>query len=98
MTLLGFDMDVEVSVSTGRVDAVLELDDKVYVMEFKYERCPPGAGDEKKQQIFEKALKEGMEQITGKGYHKKYVGSGKAVYRVAFAFLGREDIQMRVES
>ncbi|MCL2045108.1 MAG: hypothetical protein FWG88_01820 [Oscillospiraceae bacterium] len=28
----GFDMDMEVSVSRGRVDAVLELEDKVYVM------------------------------------------------------------------
>ena len=42
MTLLGFDMDLEVSASKGSVDAVLELDDKVYIMEIKYSKCQPG--------------------------------------------------------
>ena len=97
MNVLGFRMDAEVAVSKGRVDAVLELGDKVYVMEFKYGQCPQDAGDEKKRKLFESALKEGMEQINEIGYHKKYSGSGKAVYRVAFAFLGRDDIEMRVE-
>ena len=97
MSVLGFRMDAEVAVSKGRVDAVLELVDKVYVMEFKYERCPPDASDEHKRKLFEAALIDGMEQINGRGYHKKYEGSGKAVYRAAFAFLGRDDIEMRVE-
>jgi len=98
MTLLGFDMDVEVSVSTGRVDAVLELEDKVYVMEFKYEHCPVDASDEKKRALFDKALYDGMEQIRVRGYHKKYLGSGKIIYCAAFAFLGRDEIEMRVDS
>jgi len=38
-----------------------------------------------------------MEQINARGYHIKYAASGKAIYRVAFAFLGRDDIEMRVE-
>ena len=97
MTLLGFDMDVEVSVSKDRVDAVLELEDKVYIMEFKHESCPPDASAEKKQELFEKALSEGMEQIKSRGYYKKYTGSGKAIYQAAFAFLGRDDIEFRVE-
>ncbi|MCL2125106.1 MAG: PD-(D/E)XK nuclease domain-containing protein [Oscillospiraceae bacterium] len=66
-------------------------------MEFKHERCPQDASDETKRKLFEAALKDGMEQINTRGYHKKYAGSGKAVYRVAFAFLGRDDIEMRVE-
>ena len=97
MNVLGFRMDSEVAVSKGRVDAVLELGDKVYVMEFKYEKCPQDAGDETKRKLFEAALKDGMEQINARGYHKKYAASGKAVYRVAFVFLGRDDIEMRVE-
>jgi hypothetical protein len=36
MTALGFDMDAEVAVSGGRIDAVLETRDRVYIMEFKY--------------------------------------------------------------
>ena len=94
MTVLGFDISAEVSMSRGRVDAVLELDDKVYIIEFKYERCPPDADPETKQKLFEKALKEGMDQIKDRGYSKKYFGSGKTVYQAAFAFLGRDDIEM----
>ena len=97
MTLLGFDMDVEVSTSKGRIDAVLELDDKVYVMEFKFERCPPKANAEKKKKLFDKILDEAMAQIKDRGYHKKYIGSGKTIYQAAFAFLGRDEIEMKTE-
>jgi len=97
MSALDFDIDAEVSVSGGRIDAVLELDDKVYIFEFKYSGCEPGASAEEKQKIFEKALKKGMDQIKGRGYAKKFSGSGKTVYQAAFAFLGGDDIDMRVE-
>ena len=98
MTVLGFDMDVEVSVSKGRVDAILELGDKVYVMEFKYKKSPPDAGGEDKQKLFEEALDEAMRQINDRGYAARYQGSGKTIYKAAFAFLGRGNIEMRVES
>ena len=97
MSLLGFDMDVEVSTSRGRIDAVLELDDKVYVMEFKYENCPPDASAQEKQALFETALNNAMEQIESKGYADRYKGSGKAIYQAAFVFLGRDDIQLRTK-
>ena len=97
MSVLGFDMDVEVSTAKGRVDAVLELGDKVYVTEFKYVDCEPDASDEVKHHLFETALREGIEQIKERGYCNKYLGSGKTVYQAAFAFLGRDDIDMRVE-
>jgi hypothetical protein len=98
MNVLGFDIGAEVSVSGGRIDAVLEHDDKVYIMEFKYKNCPPDASADVKQKHFENALKEGMEQIENRGYHEKYMGSGKTIYKAAFAFLGRDDIQMRFTS
>ena len=94
MNLLGFDIDSEVSVSGGRIDGVLELDDKVYVMEFKYENCEPDAALETKRMLFEKSLSEGMKQIEDRGYYKKYLGSGKTIYKAAFAFLGRDDIDI----
>ena len=97
MSVLGFDMDVEVSVSKGRVDAVLELDDKVYIMEFKYKDCGPGHSGEEKQVIFEEVLIKAMEQIKAKEYHAKHIGGGKTVYLAAFAFLGRDEIEMGVE-
>jgi len=98
MTLLGFDMDAEVSVSRGRIDAVLELDDKIYVMEFKYEKCPRDANDDEKKMLFKTALDKAMKQIDDRGYTNKYIGSGKTVYKAAFAFLGRDDIEMRIEN
>ena len=98
MSALGFDMDVEVSVSKGRVDAVLELGDKAYVMEFKYKKCPPGASPEEKRLLSDKALDEAMGQINARGYSEKYKGSGKTVYQAAFAFLGRGDIELRMQA
>jgi len=96
VTLLGFKAEAEVMVAGGRIDAALELDDKAYVVEFKYVGCPEGAGEDEKRELSGKALDEGMKQIEEKGYAKKYDGSGKTVYRAAFAFLGRSDIEMRV--
>ena len=96
MSLFGFRFDAEVSVSGGRIDGVLEYDDKVYVMEFKYKDCPRDAAPEIKSKIFEKALEEGLRQIADKGYCKKYAGSGKTVYQAAFVFLGRDNIEMVV--
>ena len=98
LNLFGFETDAEVSVSGGRIDSILELDDKVYILELKYAPCPSDAMPEEKQSLFEKALDDGMAQIKDKGYAKKYVKSGKKVYLVAFAFLGRDAIEMRVES
>ena len=103
LNLLGFDVKAEVSVSGGRVDAVLELDDKVYIMEFKYRDCetpPLGIRDvylKAKQELYTEALNEGLAQIKDRGYSRKYGGSGKTIYQVAFVFLGRDDIEMLFE-
>jgi len=97
LNLLGFKIAAEVSVSGGRIDAVLELQDKVYIMEFKYKDCPQDATAEDKAALFEEALGEGINQIKDRGYSKKYSASGKKVYHAAFAFLGRDDIEMRSE-
>ena len=95
MNVLGFKIDAEVSVSRGRIDATLELRDKVYVFEFKYENCPNDADECTKRKIFEKTLEIGMKQINERGYADKYAGCGKTVYLAAFAFLGRSDVEMR---
>jgi hypothetical protein len=98
MSVLGFDIDVEVSNSRDRIDAALELDDKVYIIEFKYKDCAPNASDEDKKKLCAKALEEGMEQLKNRGYADKYAGSGKTIYQAAFAFLGRDEIEMIASS
>jgi len=100
MTILGFDTDAEVSTSKGRIDAVLELEDKVYVFEFKYCKCPPDAGEAEKRALSDAALDEAMVQINNRDYGAKYAnkfsssGIHKKVYLAAFAFLGRDEIEM----
>ena len=94
MNLLGFDIDAEVSVSEGRIDGVLEIDDKVYIMEFKYKDCPSDVTLEIKNRLVKEALEKGMRQLEDRGYCKKYSGSGKTIYQAAFAFLGRDDIEL----
>jgi len=96
MSALGFDKDLEVAVAKGRVEVILELEDKVYVMEFKCVGCPEGASEEKEQELSSAALAEAMVQIDSRGYSAKYQGSGKTMYQAAFAFLGRSEIEMRV--
>ena len=98
MTVLGFNVDAEVAVSKGRIDSVLELTDKAYIMEFKYAKCSPEARDEERARLTEKMLEDGISQIESRGYHGKYTGSGKKVYLVAFAFLGRDEIAMKAEA
>ena len=94
LNMLGFEIDAEVSVSGGRVDATLEVGDNAYVIEFKYKDCAQDAAPEAKRMLFESTLEEGIRQIRERGYANKYQGSGKTVYQVAFAFLGRDDIEM----
>ena len=90
-------MEAEVSTSKGRIDAVLELEEKVYVMEFKYHDCEPDAAPEEKRKLFDKALEDGMAQIKEMGYADKFAGSGKEIRLAVFAFLGRDDIEMQSE-
>ena len=98
MNVLGFKIDAEVSTARGRIDAVLELPDKVYVFEFKYENCPQDADEETRSKTAKKALERGMEQITERGYGEKFRESGKAIHFAVFVFLGREHIEMEAST
>ena len=94
MTVLGFDIDAEVSTSRGRIDASLVLPDRVYVFEFKYVACSPDANENEKRKLTDKALKQGMMQIADRGYADKFAGRGKTIYQAVFAFLGRDNVEM----
>ena len=98
MNLLGFKIEAEVSTSYGRIDGVLELGGRVYIFEFKFKACLPDATPEDMSKIVGIALDEGMKQIADRGYADRYAGSGKEIIRAAFAFLGRDTIEMRFET
>ena len=97
MNILGFDIDVETSVSKGRIDAVLMLNDKIYIMEFKYADCTPDLVEDKKKAVVDDLLTKAMDQIKKREYAAKYIGSGKIVYLAAFVFSGRDEIEMEVQ-
>jgi ATP-dependent exoDNAse (exonuclease V) beta subunit len=68
--LIGLFIEAEARTSTGRIDAVAQTDEYVYVFEFKLDKEP------------EEALK----QIREKEYHHKYLDSGKNIILVGANF------------
>ncbi|MGF1534001.1 MAG: AAA family ATPase [Bernardetiaceae bacterium] len=72
LKLCGFYIESEVSVSTGRLDAVMHYQNRVYVFEFKL------------NDTAENALK----QIHEKQYYKTYQNQAKEIYLLGIGFSG----------
>jgi hypothetical protein len=70
--LCGYHITSEVSTSTGRIDALLQIDNKVYIFEFKLNEPADVA----------------MQQIHERGYYKQFLGQGKEVYLIGISFSG----------
>lgn len=68
--IIGFSIHSEVETSDGRIDAVVETRDTVYLFEFK----------------LDKSEDEALEQIKHKKYYKKYENSGKRIMLVGANF------------
>ena len=69
-TLLGITIQTEVRTSRGRIDAVIEVNDYIYIFEFKLHGTPEDA----------------MQQIHDNDYYGKYTNTGKQVILVGTAF------------
>ncbi len=67
---MALDVHSEVNTSRGRADALVELEDKIYCFEFKYNQSP----------------EEALAQIKEKGYLDKYQSSGKELIAVGVNF------------
>ena len=67
---IGVGVTPEVRTNDGRIDAVMETPDHVYVMEFKRDR----------------SAAEAMAQIKEKKYYEKFLGSGKKITLVGVNF------------
>ena len=67
---IGVGVTPEVRTNEGRIDAVMETPDHVYVMEFKRDR----------------SAAEAMAQIKEKKYYEKFLGSGKKITLVGVSF------------
>lgn len=81
--LVGMQLLLEKETDKGRIDAVLELPDKVYIIEFKF------ATDKRTKRVATLAQK-ALKQISEKKYYEAYLGSGKKVILVGIGFLSKE--------
>jgi hypothetical protein len=68
--LTGIDIESEVNTNIGRIDGVLEFMDKIYLIEFK----------------FNKSTDVAVEQIKKKRYSEKYETSGKKIIHIGMNF------------
>jgi len=67
LKLLGAHIHAEISVGLGRADVILETNEIVYVMEWKYCRCDVKASSDEKQALLNTAIEAAREQISSKG-------------------------------
>lgn len=81
LSLMGVRLDMEVITDKGRIDGVLEFQDKIYVFEFKYGN--PGSD---MNRLKEKAV----EQIKEKKYYERFLKDKKKVFFLGVGFIDKE--------
>ena len=69
-TLLGREIDAEVSTNIGRIDAVAKTDSTIYIFEFKLQGT----------------AEEALEQIRERRYYERYLADGRDILLVGAAF------------
>lgn len=82
LRLVGMQLLLEKETDKGRIDAVLELPDKVYIIEFKF-----AAGTEKQATTLSK---QALQQIETKKYYEPYQSSGKKILLFGIGFLDKQ--------
>ena len=83
LRLVGVKMILEKETDKGRIDAIFEHQDKVYVFEFKF------ATNKRIKQVNTLANK-ALAQILEKKYYEPYVGSGKKIILFGIGFLEKK--------
>jgi len=83
LRLVGAKCLLEKETDKGRIDAVLELPDKVYVIEFKF------AKNTKVKQVATLSRR-AMKQIKDKQYYETYLGGSRRVLLLGLGFLDKE--------
>ena len=72
--LIGFKIDVEIATNIGRIDAVVEKDDRILIFEFKVDKTPELA----------------IEQIKTKKYYEPYRNANKPITLIGISFNSKE--------
>jgi hypothetical protein len=81
LTLIGFEIDVEVLTDKGRIDGVLKFDSKIYVIEFKY--GPLGSD---MNTLTEQAVR----QIQEKNYEERFLNDHRSHVFFGVGFRDKE--------
>ncbi len=83
LRFIGMQMLLEKETDKGRIDGVLELEDKIYIMEFKF------AKNKRIKQV--KTLSaQALKQIKEKKYHEAYLSQGKKIILFGIGFLDKK--------
>jgi len=85
--LLGAAIELEKEQSIGRVDAVLETEDLIYIIEFKF-------SEEKEMKTI---LEEAIQQIKDRKYFEPYLADKRKILLLGVGFLGKENIGLTLE-
>ena len=81
LSLMGLRLNLEVLTDKGRIDGILELEDKTYLIEFKYGK----AGSDIKK-LTEKAVK----QIKEKKYYERFSNKDTPLILLGVGFIDKE--------
>jgi len=87
MELIGINITIEKNTSKGRIDGVIEFDDKIYIIEFKYLS---------ENNEVEKILNNAIKQIKEKEYYLPYINKNKPIKYLAIA-VNREVVEYKIE-
>ena len=79
--LMGVEIDLEVLTDKGRIDGVLTLEDKIYLMEFKY-----GKAGTKMDTLTKQAIK----QIRDKNYGERFLNESRPRLLLGIGFVEKE--------
>lgn len=84
LRLVGVQLLLEKSTDKGRIDAVLDLPDKIYIIEFKFAQ--------KKSRIKKASslAKKAVQQIEEKRYFEPYLSSGKKIILFGLGYLNKQ--------
>lgn len=83
LRLAGVQLLLEKETDKGRIDAVLEFPDKIYIIEFKF-----GKSDRVKN--VKTLSRQALQQIEAKKYHEPYLSCGKKILLFGIGYLEKE--------
>lgn len=83
LRIIGFRMLLEKETDKGRIDAVLELPDRVFIIEFKFAKSDTTTNP---SHLPDRAIR----QIKTNKYYEPYQGNGKAIILVELGFFNKQ--------